>query len=129
MASKATPEELKAIFDPISSKYFTPEETKALAAKKFDQKAVSESWEKVIEDAKAAMAKGDPASPVALTVARRWRALVNQFTGGDPAIAAKVKAVWSDAMADPKAALKLPLNTEIFAFIAKAQAKLKELGE
>ena len=129
MASKATPEELKGIFDPISAKYFTPEEAKALAARKFDQKTATDSWERVIEDAKATMAKGDPHTPEALAVARRWKALVDQFTGGDPAIAGKVRALWGEAMADPKAAPKLPLNPEIFAFMAKAQAKLKELGE
>jgi DNA-binding transcriptional MerR regulator len=125
MSGKATAEEMKAIFDPITAKYFTPEETKALTNRKlaFDG---AQAWEAVIEDAKRAMAEGDPASPEALAVARRWRGLVNQFTGGDPAIAAKVKAVWSDAMADPKTAPRLPLNPEIFAFMAKAQQKLKE---
>jgi len=129
MTTKATPEEMKAIFDPISAKYFTPEETKALSARKFDQAEASAQWEQVIADAKAAMAKGDPASPAALDVARRWKALVEQFSGGDAAIAGKVRAVWNEAMADPAAAPKLPLNPEVFAFMAKAQAKLKELGE
>lgn len=129
MTSKATPEEMKAIFDPISEKYFTPEESKALTAKKFDQKAVSAQWEKVIEDAKVAMAKGDPATPQALDVARRWKALVDAFTGGDPAVAAKVRSVWNDAMADPNAAPKLPLNPEVFAFVGRSMAKLKEMGE
>jgi DNA-binding transcriptional MerR regulator len=129
MSGKATPDELKKIFDPISAKYFTPEEQAALTARKFDQKSVSESWEAVIADAKLAMANGDPHSAEALAVARRWKALVDQFTGGDPAIAGKVRAIWGEAMADPKAAPKLPLNPEVFAFMAKAQAKLKEAGE
>ena len=53
-------------------------------------------------------------------LARRWKAQVAQFTQGDQAIAAKAKAVWSEAMANPDAAPKLPLNPEIFAFIEKA---------
>ena len=36
MTTKATPEEIKAIFDLISVKYFTSEESKALAQRKFD---------------------------------------------------------------------------------------------
>jgi hypothetical protein len=40
-----------------------------------------------------------------------------------------VKAVWNDAMADPNAAAKLPLNPEIFAFVAKAQAAAKATDE
>ncbi len=128
MTTKATPEEMKAIFDPISAKYFTPEETKALIQRKFDQPAVTANWESLIAEAKALMAKGDPGSPAAMDLARRWQALVDQFTGGNPAIATKIRAVWSEAMADPKAAPKLPLNPEIFAFVGKAMAKLKEQG-
>ena len=54
--------------------------------------------------------------------------MVDQFTGGDPAVAAKVRAVWNDAMSDTKAAPKLPLNPEIFAFVGQAAAKRKEHG-
>jgi len=129
MTREATPEEMKAIFDPISEKYFSEEERAALSAKKFDQAEASRQWEQVIADAKAAMAKGDPASPLALDAARRWRSLVEQFTGGDPKVGEKVRAVWGEAMADPKAAPKLPLTPEVFAFMAQAMAKLKERGE
>src|SRR5208337_3722903 len=108
------------IFDPIIDKHYSAEERAALEAKPFDQEAVSRQWEQVIADAKAAMAQGDPASPAALHAARRWQALVNQFTGGDPAVAGKARAVWGEAMADPKAAPQLPLNPEIFAFVGRA---------
>ena len=122
MTAKATPEELKAIFDPISAKYFPPEEAAELTKRKFDQDAVSHAWETLIAEAKTLMAKGDPTSAAAIGVARRWHALVDQFTGGNPDIARRVKQVWTDAMADPKAAPKLPLNPEVFAFIGKAWA-------
>jgi MerR family transcriptional regulator, thiopeptide resistance regulator len=126
----ATPDEMKAIFDPISEKYFNAEERTLLTQKKFDQEAVSHGWEKVIAEVRALMdAGGDPASPQALALARRWKALVEQFTGGDPAIAGKVRAIWGEAMADPKAAPKLPLNPEMFAFMGQAMGKLKENGE
>jgi len=129
MTREATPEEMKAIFDPISEKYFSEDERTALSAKKFDQADISRQWEQVIADAKAAMAKGDPAAPPALDAARRWKALVDQFTGGDPAVAGKVRAIWGEAMADPNAAPKLPLSPEVFAFMSRAMAVLKEQGE
>ena len=129
MTHEATPEEMKAIFDPISEKYFSADERTALSAKKFDQADISRQWEQVIADAKRAMAKGDPGTPEALDAARRWRGLVEQFTGGDPAVAEKVRAVWGEAMADPKAAPMLPLTPEVFAFMARVMAKLKETGE
>ncbi len=71
--------------------------------------------EQVIADAKAAMAKGDPTLPQALDAARRWRArgIRSQFTGGDPAVAGKVRAIWGEALADPMAAPKLPLSPDV----------------
>lgn len=75
------------------------------------------------------MTKGDPTTPEALDLARRWKAQVELFTRGDAGMSQRVMNVWKDAMADPKAAPKLPLNPEIFAFVGQAQAKLKELGE
>ncbi|MDE2182120.1 MAG: MerR family transcriptional regulator [Alphaproteobacteria bacterium] len=129
MTAKASPEEMKAIFDPISQKYFTPDEIKDLSARKYDQADVSRQWEALIAEAKALMAKGDDASPQALDLARRWRALVDQFTGRDAKVAGKVRAIWNDAMADPAAAPKLPLTPEIFAFVGRAMAKLNEAGK
>ena len=41
MTTKVTPDELKAIFEPISAKYFSPAESVALSKRKFDQEAAS----------------------------------------------------------------------------------------
>lgn len=126
MTAKATDDEKKAIFDPISAKYFSAEERAALSQRKYDQADVSQRWETLIAELKALMPKGDPGSPEALDLARRWQALVNEFTRGDQAVAGKVRAIWQDAMADPKAAPKLLLTPEMFAFAGKAMAKLKD---
>jgi len=126
MTTKPSDEEMKAIFDPISQKHFTEEERAALSQRKFDQGDVTRRWDALIAEAKALMEKGDPASPAAIDLARRWKAMVDEFTGGDAAVAGKVRAVWNDAMADPKVAPKLPLNPAIFAFVGKAMEKFKE---
>jgi len=42
------------------------------------------------------MAKGDPGSPQAQDLARRWKAQVARFTQGDAALAGKIKAMWSE---------------------------------
>lgn len=118
-----TPEQrnkMKAIFDPLIEKHYTAEERAELGARSYDQAEASRTWDELMAQARMLMAKGDPASPEAKDLARRWKAQVNLFTGGNPEIAAKVKAVWSEAMADPQAAPKLPLNPELFAFIEKA---------
>ncbi|MDE2492834.1 MAG: MerR family transcriptional regulator [Alphaproteobacteria bacterium] len=126
MTTKATDEEMKAIFEPISAKYFTPEERAELSKRKYDQADVSRRWDTLIADVKALMTNGNPESPEAIDAARRWKALVEEFTGGDQAVANKVRAVWNDAMADSKAAPKLPVTPEMLAFVGKATAKLKD---
>lgn len=115
-------EEMKAIFDPISAKHFTAAEMRAFCAKAedYDQAAVTAAWDALIAEAKTVMAKGNPASPEAMDLARRWKAQVDLFTGGDVDIETKLRTVWKDAMADPEAAPKLALTPEIFAFIGKA---------
>ncbi len=120
MTTKEQHEEMKAIFDPIVEKHFSADERKALGQRAYDQEQVSRAWDGLMAEAKALMAKSDAACPAALDLARRWMALVGQFTGGDPKLAAKVKNVWNEAMADPQAAPKLPLNPEVFAFVGAA---------
>jgi DNA-binding transcriptional MerR regulator len=121
-------EEMKAIFDPIVEKHFSTEDRRVLERRAFDQQEASRGWDALLTEAKALMAKGDPGSPAAMDLARRWMAMVGQFTGGDPKLAAKVKSVWTDAMADPAAAPKLPLNPEIFAFVGEAWKKAQAAG-
>ena len=125
MMAKATPEEMKAIFDPIIEKHYTPEERAKLAERKFDQAEATKAWDGLIAEAKALAAKGNPGSPEAVELARRWRAQVDQFTGGDPVLARKGAAVWTDAMSDPKTAPKLPISLEVMGFISLAMGKLK----
>ena len=120
MTFKGRSEEMKAIFDPIIKKTFTQEERESLGARSYNQEEASRAWDALIAEAKELMAKGDHASPEAQDLARRWKAQVAQFTQGDPALAAKAKAVWSEAMANPETAPKVPLNPEIFAFVEKA---------
>ncbi len=122
MTTKATPDELKEIFEPISAKYFSPEESAELEKRKFDQEAVSHAWETLFAEVKTLMADGDPTSPAAKDAARRWRALVSQFSQGNPEVEQRVRQIWTEAMADPKVAPKLPLNPEVFAFMDKAWA-------
>ncbi len=124
MTAKASDEEMKAIFDPLARKHFTPEENAMLRQRSFDQAEVSRNWESLIAEAKALMAKGDPYSPAARDLARRWQAQVKLFTQGDAEVDRKVLGMWKDAMANPATAAKLPLNPEIFAFVQKAATKL-----
>lgn len=113
-------QDMKAIFDPIIDKHMSKGDIAELRARAGDRAEESRAWDGLMDEAKVLVAKGDPTSPEAKDLARRWKAQVDKFTQGNPAVAAKVKAIWNDAMADPASAPKLPLNPEIFAFIDKA---------
>lgn len=128
MTTREQHEEMKAIFDPLVEKHFTEAERAELGARPYDQAEASRAWDGLMAEAKALMAKGDPGSPKAKDLARRWMAQVSLFTGDDDALAGKVKALWNNAMADPQAAPKLPLNPEIFAFIDKAWKAAQATG-
>jgi len=128
MNTKLTQDEWKDMFDPLIKKNYAPEDLAKASGRHFDQEDVAGQWNTLFEDAKAVMAKGDPYTPEAFAVARRWRALVDQFTQGDPKLEQGSANVWKDAFADPKVAPRLPIGAELFAFIGKSMAKLKEQG-
>ena len=115
---------MKAVFDPLIRKHFDEETLGGLAAKPYDQAAVTRAWDAVIADAKTAMAKGDPATAEAMDVARRWNDLVGQFTGGDVKVAERTAGIWRDAFADPAAA-RLPFGPELMDFVRQAGAALR----
>jgi DNA-binding transcriptional MerR regulator len=122
--------EMKTIFEPIVDKHFTGEDRAALNARAgaFDREQISAEWDALFAEGKALMAKGDPTSPEAMDLAGRWMAQVAKFTGGDPKMFQKSAAVWTEALADPDAAPRLPANPEMFAFIGKAEAARKAAG-
>lgn len=123
--SKPTDDEMKAIFDPLIATHFTPEDRAELAKTPYDQAAVTAIWDGLIAEAKALMAKDDVTSPAAQDVARRWKAQVAAFSGGNPDMARKAAAVWKDAMADPSSAPRLPMTPDLMAFMSRAIANLK----
>jgi DNA-binding transcriptional MerR regulator len=126
MSNKLDSEEWKAMFDPLIQKNYAPEDLAKASGRHFDQEEISKAWNTLFEDAKAVMAKGDPYSPEAMAVARRWSAMVNQFTQGDPKLAEGSSKVWKDAFADPKIAPRLPVGADLFAFVGKGMQRLKE---
>ena len=120
MTSKATLEDMHSVLEPITDRHFTQADREALGKRPYDQAEIGRQWQLLIQEAETLMAKGDPTSPAAQELGRRWKALYQQFTGGDAALESKVQAVWNDAFADPKAAARLPVSKEMFAFIKAA---------
>ena len=87
--------------------------------------AVQAEWGVIIPTVRDAMARGvDPTSPEILAVARRWMALVNEFTGGDAAIASSVRTMYEHEGPALQEKLGNVPTPEMFPYMAKAFAAL-----
>jgi len=82
-------------------KYYTPEQLEQLAARReaLGEERIREveaEWPRLMEEVRAEMEKGtDPSDPRVQALARRWRALIEEFTGGDPGIAASLNRLYA----------------------------------
>jgi DNA-binding transcriptional MerR regulator len=82
--------------------YYTPEQleslkkrVEALGPDRIRQS--QEDWAELIAEVRAEMDKGtDPMAPEVQALAKRWMALINEFTGGDPGIAQSVRRLWQE---------------------------------
>lgn len=110
-----------------TEKYYTPEarakseERKKLWSPEL-QERVSRDWTELFRDVEAAL-DTDPAAPEAQALAARWRALVEEFTGGDSQVMAGLNTLHRDRANWPEAAKQQMApysNPEVWAFIQKA---------
>jgi hypothetical protein len=124
MTSKPDPQEIQALTDQYARKHLSTAEMAKM--KQFADSNTIAAWHSVIADAGVLAAAGDPASPAALDLARRWRQVVRQLSGGDAKLAAKGRAAWMEALADPRVAASMALTPEVMDFVKKAQANLPD---
>lgn len=120
MSDQAPGPEMKAIFE----KHVDPERVKHLHPQDWtpqDQARIQAEWDALIGEAEA-MKHGDPASPAAQDLAKRWMAQVARFTRGDAQVNAQLGAAWREVAADPTASRQMPFSPEVWSFIQKAQA-------
>jgi DNA-binding transcriptional MerR regulator len=122
MTKSMTEEELGRTLQPFVDKHFTPAEQDAFRARKndFDQARVVREWDDLIAEGRALQAKGDPTSPEASDLARRWMDQVRKFAGDDPDTIAKTARVNMDALADPETARKMPFDLSLMQFVSEA---------
>ena len=121
MASKLTRSTLfHPALVPHQHKYFTPEELEALASgEDFDQEADIAVWVGLIAELKALAIAGDPASPAAHDLARRWVAHTRTFTKGDQILETKLRNMVKDAFAHPITAQQMPYSKDDLVFLGK----------
>lgn len=113
-------------------KFFTPEQLDTLRQRRESVgedriQQVQDEWAVLIPAVREKMAAGvAPESPEVLALATRWMALVQEFTGGDPAIGKAVMTMYSQEGDTLKQQMgdRVP-TAEMFAYIGKANARLK----
>ncbi|HEX4273332.1 MAG TPA: MerR family transcriptional regulator [Rhizomicrobium sp.] len=114
---------------PHQHKYFRSEEIEAFASREdFDQEREIAIFLGMVDELKKLAAAGDPGSPEALDLGRRWKAHGDAITSGDQNVAARMRNMVRDALADPATAPQMPFSTEHMAFLVKIMGTLKEAG-
>jgi DNA-binding transcriptional MerR regulator len=80
-------------------------------------------WAELIAAAGAERRAGtEPSDPRVLELARRWQALVGQFTGGDPAIRDSLERMYREQ--GPQKASRGMVDPELMAYMARAREAL-----
>lgn len=110
-------------------KYYTPEQMReieergrALGPERIRE--VEAEWPRLIAEVRAEMDKGtDPASETVQALARRWKGLVAEFTGGNPGIERSVARLYRE---EPGAQARMGLDPQIFDYVNRAMAAKKE---
>jgi DNA-binding transcriptional MerR regulator len=127
MPTTVDAKELGALLKPFVAPHISEEDKVAMKAKVTDRDRVVRDLNGMMAEALALMKTGDPTSPASQDLARRWNAMAEQLKPDDPAIKAKAKTSWNNAISDPETAGKLAQYREIFAFVDQAIAHWKAL--
>lgn len=83
-------------------KFYTPEQMETLRRRREEvgeerMRQAPHDWERLTAEMKAEMEAGtDPGDPGVQALARRWQALIDEFTGGDPGIAESLGRLWKE---------------------------------
>lgn len=113
-------------------KYYTPEQLEQLRQREeaIGQERIREveaEWPRLMAQVQAEMERGtDPASPQVQELARRWRLLVEEFTGGDPAIEQSLRTMYEKEPA--VAGMETGPMRQMAEYIRKALAAAPEAG-
>lgn len=79
---------------------------------------VEVEWPSLIAEMRAAMSRNaDPSGKEVQALARRWDALVHEFTGGNPEIARSLQTMYQN---EPAARQFSGIDPDLFAYVARA---------
>ena len=112
----------------IMEKYFTPEQMQTIEARGRELgperiESVQQEWPGVIAGMQAAMQLGkDPASDEVQALAKRWRALVREFTGGNAGIQHSLNTMFRENASEMRA--RTGIDPALMAYASKAIERL-----
>jgi DNA-binding transcriptional MerR regulator len=110
-------------------KHYTREQLEALEERKKALgpeaiRTVEEEWPRLIARVKEEMEKGtDPTSPAILVLARRWKELVEAFSGGDRGIETSLSTMYRE---EPDMARQQGFDPALFGYIGAAMKALED---
>lgn len=106
-------------------KYYSKEQLETLAKRREmlgedKMREVQEEWPRLIASVRAEMEKGtDPKDPKMQQLAKRWRELIEMFTGGDPGVEQSLRNFYRG---EPQFAAQQGLDGGISEYVQKALA-------
>lgn len=114
-------DDLTEAYEAIAARHFSPTDQATLDANGYrglDQP--NAGWESLHAEAARLMKAGDPSSPEAMDLARRWMSKVFEATGGDPALTKKLKKVAREMHEQPAFAAASTSSNEMMDFVSQA---------
>jgi DNA-binding transcriptional MerR regulator len=112
----------------MSESYYTAEQQEQLAERRRalgdeGMAAAERDWAELIEAVRAEKAAGtDPSDPRMLELAGRWRALIEQFTGGDEGIRQSLAQMYREQ--GVQTASRGTVDPELMEYVGKALSRL-----
>lgn len=120
MTDKRT-DDLSAAYEAVAAKHFSSADQASLNANGYRGMGQPDTdWEALHEEAVRLMKAGDPGSPEAVDLARRWMEKVFEATGGDPALTRKMKTVARETHQQPAFAAVSSSSNDVMDFVAQA---------
>ena len=104
-------------------KYYTPEQLETLRLRREalgeeGMRAAEDEWPRLIAEMGEHMQRGtDPRSEAVQALARRWKELVEAFTGGDPAMEQSLRTLYAQ---EPEMRERSGLDPELTAYVGRA---------
>jgi hypothetical protein len=112
----------------MSESYYTAEQQEQLAERRKalgpeGMAAAERDWAELIEAVRTEHAAGtDPSDPRMLELAGRWRALIEQFTGGDDGIRQSLQRMYREQ--GVQTASRGMVDPELMEYVGQALARL-----